>query len=329
MKVIKKILMGILFILLIPYQIINLFIKGFKTLSLFLSRGFYFYFEKFFELLKKITNVSFFQKVVDYFKRRQEQPSHIVLIIVWFLMFIYLFDSFYVDHSALVEKLPDEKDEVESVESTNKVDDTPIMSKELNLYRIYGKYKLNEINIDQLKSANVDTRAWIMVEGTNINYPVVQSVSNDYYLNHSFDHSFTHNGWIFMDYRNDSLMNDRNTIIYGHNLFNGTAFGSIQNLFKKKQQSTIKIMIITSKQKKYTYQVFSGYEINPEIYYLQTNFYDDEEYQSFLKTLCKRNKLKVDNKVSVEDKIITLSTCTDDNKGRKVIHAKLINIGDI
>ena len=75
MKVIQKILLALLFVLLIPYQIINLFIKGFKTLSLFLSRGFYFYFEKICEGLKSITHISFFQNASEYFKRRQEQPK--------------------------------------------------------------------------------------------------------------------------------------------------------------------------------------------------------------------------------------------------------------
>ena len=329
MKVIKKILLAILFILLIPYQIINLFIKGFKTLSLFLSRGFYFYFEKIFEGLKKITKLSFFQNVSDYFKRRQEEPSHIVLIIIWLLMFVYLFDSFYIDKNTLIESLPDTPKAVEEEVSVEEAkDENLLLSKELNLYRIYGKYGLSDININKLKETNSDTVAWITVEGTNINYPVVQTDNNDYYLIHSYDYSYTHNGWTFMDFRNDSLMNDQNTIFYGHNLFNGTAFGSISNIFKAKS-SDFRIMIITSDQKKYTYKIFSGYEIDPEVYYLQTTFYSDTSYQQFLNTLVSRNVLGVDTSVSVEDKIITLSTCTDDNSGRKVIHAKLISVEEI
>ena len=329
MKVIKKILYAILFVLLIPYQIINLFLKGFKTLSLFLSRGFYFYFEKLFAGLKKITKLSFFENISNYFKRRQEEPSHIVLIIVWFLMFVYLFDSFYIDQSNVVDSLSfDPVDEDVVVLSEDEKNENPLLSKELNLYRIYNKYKLSDINIEQLKEANVDTVAWIIVEGTNINYPIVPSTINDYYLNHSYDHSYTHNGWTFMDYRNDSYMNDQNTIFYGHNLFNGTAFGSLSNIFRT-NHSTIRIMVITSDNKKYTYQVFSAYEIDPEVYYLQTNFYSDSSYQEFLNTIRNRNTIGVDNSVSIEDKIITLSTCTDDNSGRKVVHAKLIEESEI
>ena len=84
-------------------------------------------------------------------------------------------------------------------------------------------------------------------------------------------------------------------------------------------------MIITSSGKKYTYQIFSGYTIEPEIYYLQTNFSNTESYRTFLETLSNRNTINIDNSVDVNDKIITLSTCTDDNNGRRVLHAKLIS----
>jgi sortase B len=118
-------------------------------------------------------------------------------------------------------------------------------------------------------------------------------------------------------------MNDQNTIFYGHNLLNGTAFGSIKKIFENPKNN--KIMVITSDQKKYTYQIFSGYTIDPETYYLQTNFNSPESYKSFLDTLSNRNTINIDNSVDVNDKIITLSTCTDDNNGRRVIHAKLIS----
>lgn len=328
MQIMKKILLSILFILLIPYQIINVFIKGFKTLSLFLSRGFYFYLEKLFVGFKKITRVSFFQNIADYFKRRQEEPSHIVLVILWVLTFVYLFDSFYVEDT-LVEALPDEDTVIEERLTTEEVkEENLLFSYDFNLYRMYSKYSLSDINILKLKETNPDTVAWIIVEGTNINYPIVQTDNNDYYLVHSYDSSYTHNGWTFMDFRNDSLMQDENTIFYGHNLFNGTAFGSISNLFRSKS-TDLRIMVVTADQKKYTYQVFSAYEIDPEVYYLQTNFYSSENYQQFLDTLVSRNTIAASSNVTVDDKIITLSTCTDDNSGRKVVHAKLMAVEEV
>ena len=318
------------FILFIPYKIVCWFVRGFQALSLFLSRGFYFYFKKFFEWMKKLLPISSLDKVIHYFQVRQEQPSHIVMVIVWFLAGLYLFDTFYV---APVDTAQFRFEEVPVISS----DTTPassdvastseeniLFSKEMNLYRIYGKYSLGDINFEDLRNKNADTVAWIMVEGTNINYPIVQTDNNDYYLNHSYDYSYSVNGWTFMDYRNSSNMQDSNTVFYGHNLLNKTSFGSIDKLFKNKQ-SDIKIRVLTADRQIFTYQVFSAYYIDPEIYYIQTSFYNLDEYQQFLNTIAGRNIIEVDNTVTISDKIITLSTCTDDNKGRKVVHAKLIS----
>jgi len=331
---IKKFFKFILNIILLPYTLIKLtikgfieqvyfFIVGFKTLSLFLSRGFYFYLVELFKFIKKITHINFFQKVVNYFEIKKEEPSHIVLIIVWFATLLYVFDYIYVDNSAMIQALPDE--EIEDVAKREEVteDKSELLSADMNLYRIFNKYSLKDINISKLKEKNKDTVAWLIVEGTSINYPIVQTDNNDYYLQHSFDYSYTYNGWTFMDFRNDTMLNDKNTIFYGHNLLNGTAFGSLRNIFES-SQSDIKIMVITSDNKKHVYKVFSAYYIDPEVYYLQTDFYTDNDYQVFLDTIRNRNIINVDNSVSTSDKIITLSTCTDDNNGRRVVHAKLV-----
>lgn len=308
----------------IPYYIVKTFVKGFKTLSLFLSRGLYFYLEKMFSVFFEFTNFSLFKNISNYYKKNQENPSHIVLIIVWFLVILNLFDSFYVDNNSLITNINFD-DYEETIEETvdEEKEENLSFSKELNLFRMYNKYKLSDINIQKLRTTNAETVAWIIIEGTQINYPIVQTDNNDYYLTHSYDYSYSHNGWVFMDYRNDSLLNDKNTIIYGHNLINGTALGSIKNIFNI-DATNIHIFLITSNQKMYTYQIFSAYEIEPEVYYLQTSFYNNESYDSFLQTIKERNTIQVDNNVNREDQIITLSTCTDDNKGRKVIHAKLI-----
>ena len=326
-------------ILLLPYYLVKLTIKGFiqqvsmgikgfKTLSLFLSRGFYFYFEKLFTYLKKLTKFDFLQKPINYFRIRREEPSHIVLIIIWFLTLLFLYDSLYTDNNSLIQEIPTDEIVIkvaqETVEEPESTKENELLTTDFNLYRVFNKYSLKDIHIKDLQKRNSDTVAWIIVEGTTINYPIVQTENNDYYLSHSFDKSYTYNGWTFLDYRNDSNMKDQNTIFYGHNLLNGTAFGSIKNIFENPKSSN-KIMIITSDQKKYTYQVFSGYTIEPELYYLQTNFNSSESYKSFLETLSNRNIIDIDNSVDVKDKIITLSTCTDDNTGRRVIHAKLIS----
>lgn len=128
-----------------------------------------------------------------------------------------------------------------------------------------------------------------------------------------------------MDYRNNPYMEDKNTVFYGHNLPNKTAFGSLENIFTKDWlDNSNKSIIILNGDKKYYYRVFSAYYTTPEVYYLQRDFNSLDEYKEFLKTIVSRNILDIDTEVTVSDQIITLSTCNDGSSGRKVVHAKLI-----
>ena len=129
-----------------------------------------------------------------------------------------------------------------------------------------------------------------------------------------------------MDYRNNINLIDNNTIFYGHNLINKTSFGSISRVFSKKWfDSSNHNIIVVNDNGKYIYKIFSIYYSEPVTDYLQTNFYDSDEYLTFLINIKNKSKFDFAERVSSNDKIITLSTCTDDNKGRKVVHAKLIS----
>ena len=311
----------------VPIYLFKMFIKGFNVLSLFLSRGFYFYLEKLFRAIEKVIPNKFNRHLIDRFEKLKEQPSHIVAIIVCSLCAIYIFDSIYIDNSSYVKEISlNDISSIKKDDSKKKVnkDENVLLNKELNLYRIYGKYSLNDIDFTKLKNTNQDTIAWLTVEGTTINYPIVQTSDNDYYLTHSYDKALTVTGCTFMYYTNNK-MNDKNTIFYGHNLINNTSFGSLKKLFNERK-SDINILVLTDDGKTYTYKVFSGYTIGPEVYYLRINFYGNDDYQKFLNTITSRNELAVSVPVTIDDSIITLSTCTDDNQGRRVIHAKLINI---
>ena len=74
---------------------------------------------------------------------------------------------------------------------------------------------------------------WIKVDGTDIDYPFVQTTDNSYYLNHSFTKEENKSGWIFLDYRNNINNLDKNTIIYGHSRYDSSMFGSLRNALKK------------------------------------------------------------------------------------------------
>lgn len=180
-----------------------------------------------------------------------------------------------------------------------------------------------EINFQSLKEKNQDTVAWIKVNNTNIEYPVVKSTDNEYYLNHSFNKSKNSTGWIFADYKNKFDNTDKNIVIYGHNRKDESMFGTLSNILKAEwynNEENMSIIYITESEK-CIYRVFSVYKIENEDYYIQTEF-SDSKYNEFLKTITKRsiNNFNVD--VTGDDKILTLSTCDNNNKYRVVLHAK-------
>ena len=219
-----------------------------------------------------------------------------------------------------------DKEVVEYKKDDNKVEDT-VPKNDINLYRTYSSsYNIDTVSLSKIRETNTETVAWITVDRTNINYPVLKTSDNDYYLSHDINRTYTTNGWIFMDYRNDPLMNDKNTIFYGHNLLNKTAFGSVSNLFTDDwYKKSNHIIMVKTDAGLFKYEVFSVYYIDPEVYYLQTAFYSNERYKDFLDTILSRSMYNFKVDLSTDDKIITLSTCTEDNKNRKVVHARKIN----
>ena len=186
------------------------------------------------------------------------------------------------------------------------------------------KYKFMNIDFSRLKQLNADTVSYLVVDGSKISYPVVQTSDNKYYLNHSFDKEENNAGWVFMDYRNSPNFLDKNTIIYGHNRLTGTMFGSLKELLEDSyyHEDTHYIYLYTE-NKIYVFEVFSVYTIQKETYYLKTSFSTNKEYEKFLTILQNRSKYSFPCTVTNHDKIITLSTCSG-NDDRTVVHGKLI-----
>ena len=182
------------------------------------------------------------------------------------------------------------------------------------------------VDFNKLKEQNNETIAWLKVNNTNVEYPVVKGTNNSFYLNHSFDKSNNSAGWIFADYRNKFDNTDKNIVIYGHNMRDGSMFGSMLNILNAKwyeNEENTNITLYTENEK-CMYKVFSVYKIENEDYYIKTEFKNDNEFEDFIKNLQKRS-IKVFNvDVSKDDNILTLSTCANNNKYRVVLHAKKV-----
>lgn len=181
-----------------------------------------------------------------------------------------------------------------------------------------------QVDFESLKKQNNDTVAWIKVNNTNIEYPVVKSSDNQFYLNHSFDKSDNTAGWIFADYKNRFDDKDKNIVLYGHNRKDNSMFGSLKNILYEEwynNSENTDIVFITQNEN-CIYKVFSVYQIEKESYYIKTRFNSDDEFEEFIKTLKQRSIKNFDEDVSKNDRIITLSTCAGNDNYRVVLHAK-------
>ena len=178
----------------------------------------------------------------------------------------------------------------------------------------------DRINFNRLLLENREVVGWIKVNDTNIDYPILKHKDNDYYLNHSFDNSNNAAGWIFMDYRNNSQNFDFNTIIYGHGRKDGSMFGSLINVLNNdwvNKKDNLNILFYTLSDE-YLFQIFSIYYIDTTDDYVNINYSDE-----LVNRIVKRSFYDFNIDVKDTDKILTLSTCYNNDK-KLVVHAKMI-----
>lgn len=260
--------------------------------------------------------------------------KNIILILMFLILFITLNISIYniikwkldsnktneeintIQENANIEEVKDNKG-TEIIKQAKKI------PKE-NPYWDYIKMNMIDVNFDNLKKINSDVVGWIKVNGTNINYPFVQSKDNKYYLTHSFSKSYNNAGWVFLDYRNNNI-NNRNTIIYAHGRTDKTMFGTLRKVLNNgwiNNTNNYVIKISTEKENS-LWQIFSIYHIPTTNDYLQTEFKDKREYQRFLNILKNRSNHNFNTSITSNDTILTLSTCYNDSE-KMVVNAKII-----
>lgn len=279
---------------------------------------------------KKMTRAQYQKKQRNLKRKTRLRPWAYITLIFIFSVVLIVNLAIIFNWGKDNKKISNIKNELEEViEVTEVTDDgenvNPPQTKESD-YWYYIKVPFYDVKFDSLLEKNSDTIGFINVKGTNINYPIVQSDDNDYYLTHAFDKSKNDAGWVYLDYRNNNQFNDDNSIIYGHGRLNKTVFGSLKNLLTKSwQQNKDNYTIsISSPTMNYVYQIFSIYTIESETYYITPTFSNKEDKAKWVSTMKERNVSIINTDVNENDKIITLSTCLNNDGGRIVVHAKMI-----
>ena len=187
---------------------------------------------------------------------------------------------------------------------------------------------ITNTDLASLLTVNEEVVGELVVNNTKVDYPVVQASDNDYYLDHNINKEKNANGWIFLDFRNDAMNLDKNNIIYGHNMYySGVMFGTLYKTYNKNWYKNPDNQMITynTLYEDMEFQIFSIYKVPDTNDYLKVYFDGDNDFLEFIDMITERSIYDFNVPVNADDKIITLSTCSDNGTKRLVIHAVLIN----
>lgn len=210
-----------------------------------------------------------------------------------------------------LEEITDQQTD-ETITTTQKKDDAYL--------RDYDKV------ITKLKELNNDTIGWLTVKNTKIDYPVLQSKDNEYYLKRSFDKTKNARGWLFADYRNSFDKLDDNTIIYGHTMKSGHMFGTLKNVLSPDWYNNLdnRTIIFNTENSNNNWLIFSIYTIKKSNDYLVSTFANETNFNNYINLSKERSIIDFGIDIKYGDNILTLSTCYGDSTERLVVQAKLI-----
>ena len=188
-----------------------------------------------------------------------------------------------------------------------------------------------EVDFDKLKSVNEDVVGWIYVDALpDISYPIVKGKDNQTYLHQTYEKNYNFAGTIFVDYENSGDFSDCNTLVYGHNMKNGSMFGHLKKFREDdKLYKQDKYFWILTPERNYRYEIISAYTtgVNSDTYTLFKG--PGEEFEKYLETIKGYSEIQTDDTdLTIKDKIVTLSTCTGNESTRFVVQGKRVDAED-
>lgn len=166
------------------------------------------------------------------------------------------------------------------------------------------------VDFKSLLAINEDVVGWIYIADTQINYPIVQGDDNRHYVSTMVDGQDNAAGSIFMDYRNTPDFSDRHTVIYGHNMRNGSMFADILDYKDPEffaEHSTGMIMTPTGN---FQFEVIAGYVAHLSDASWQLEFVAEDDFENWLAETMEKSTIGGSGTVDADDRIITLSTCS-------------------
>jgi len=184
----------------------------------------------------------------------------------------------------------------------------------------------NPIDFTELKQKNEDIVGWLRIRALGISYPVVQGEDNDFYLHRTFEKEDNFAGCIFVNCDNSGNFTDQNTIIYGHNMKDGSMFGKLKKFREEGVFDKSKYFWMFTPDLIYEYRIFSATVVDKTGITYQS-FFTQEDFDTLMQHAFETSVIDgSDVDVNMNDRIMTLSTCTGDDATRFVVMGKLVQI---
>lgn len=189
-----------------------------------------------------------------------------------------------------------------------------------------GPVSNNPVYNDYYKKNN-DFVGWISIEGTVIDYPVLQGQDNAYYLKKNLYKEYSKYGSISLDYRCDIDNIERNTMVFGHNMKDVKMFNALVNYKDKEFFDSHKYVTFNTLNEKMTWEVFSVYVVDGGYgYAISYPLRSEMAFEDYVNDIYERNMYETDVKITSEDKLLTLLTCSYEfDNARTIVHARLIS----
>lgn len=171
------------------------------------------------------------------------------------------------------------------------------------------------VDFAALQQEYPDIVGWLKVDDVDISYPIVQGKDNDFYLHHDPSGAYNDAGSVFLDYRNNSFYDDLHALVYAHNRIDESMFGPLDNFVEESFfQNGLGGFTIYTPDATYRYQIFAADIVYPTDEAYQVGFNNTQVFDAYVKTLKQRSMYETGVEVSGSDHIVTLSTCSGNNR---------------
>ena len=252
-----------------------------------------------------------YQEYYDKYYNEDKKKKNAKLILIFLIVFVLIFCGVYFGIQIY----------------NNHINETPTDTTVPTTVSEVQQKVENPIDFASLQAANSEIYAYIKIEDTNVDYPIVQSATDDeFYLRHTAeDKSWSASGAVYTESVNTKTFNDRVTVIYGHNGYGDTFFTTLHRFEKEDFFNNHPYFYIYTPEKKLTYQVISAFKYDDRHIMNSFNFADTvqflefEQYLSNPSSALKNVRTQLDKELDEDSKIVVLSTCITNQKSSRYL----------